>query len=72
MASDIKCGRCDSLVRLHALSDGGLSIGCDCDDASHSIDAMPYELETLLLPDDWYVCESYPTGGEREEWMRYS
>lgn len=71
MTNDIKCAACESLVRLQALDRGGTHVACDCDDVRHSMDAVPYELEVSHLPDDWYVVESYPTGGEREERMRH-
>lgn len=56
--SDIVCVECKTCPRLLSLhKNSGTVVGCDCDDAAHSKDSIPYELSIHDLPESWVVVE---------------
>jgi hypothetical protein len=50
------CDACGEDVRLYSLvENGGMVIGCGCEDVRHSEDALPYEMGVQHTIDDWRV-----------------
>lgn len=54
----IVCSRCDHPPALVALDkNDGTVVGCDCEGAKYTMDAVPYELRVQDMPDAWEVRE---------------
>lgn len=56
---EIVCEDCETQPRLKSLDkNSGTVVGCDCDDARHSQDSIPYEFSVHHMPDSWTVVEN--------------
>lgn len=55
---EIVCTECETSPRLLSLDkNSGTVVGCDCDDARHSLDSVPYEFSINDMVESWVVVE---------------